>query len=83
MQNMFCVGFISPPPVKPGGTIGLHSVRLSLCPSVTLVFRIFLLHVLTYWAEILHMAFFYCATDQVQVLLISVNFWRSYAPFVT
>ena len=30
--------FISPPPVKPGGTIGLHSVslsvRLSVCPSV-------------------------------------------------
>ena len=26
--------FISPPPVKPEGTIGLHSVRLSVRPSV-------------------------------------------------
>ena len=29
------------------------------------VFRTFLLHALTYWAEILHMTLFYCTTDQV------------------
>ena len=28
------VSFISPPPVKPEGTIGLHSVRQSVCLSV-------------------------------------------------
>ena len=27
-------------------------------------FRTFLLHALTYWAEILHMILFYCTTDQ-------------------
>ena len=27
------------------------------------VFRIFLLHALTYWAEILHMSLFYYTTD--------------------
>ena len=29
------------------------------------VFRTFLLHALTYWAEILHMTLFYCTSDQV------------------
>ena len=29
----------SPPPVKPEGTIGLHSVRQSVCPSVCLSIR--------------------------------------------
>ena len=38
------------------------------------VFRTFLLHALTYWAEILHMALFYCNTDQVWVSSICVNF---------
>ena len=47
------------------------------------VFRTFLLHALTYWAEILHLTLFYCTTDQVSVLSISVNFCRSYAPFGT
>ena len=31
------------------------------------VFRTFLLHALTYWAEILHVTLFYCTTDQVRV----------------
>ena len=47
------------------------------------IFRIFLLHALIYQAEILHMTFFYCTTDQVPVLSISVNFCWSYAPFGT
>ena len=60
-----------------------------LCPFWTLeywkytVFHTFLLHTLTYWAEILHMTLFYCTTDQVGVSLIRVNFCRSYAPFRT
>ena len=42
---------------------------LELCPYVNLeyskytVFRTFLLHALTYWAEILHMTLFYCTTE--------------------
>ena len=47
------------------------------------VFRAFLLHALTYWAEILHMTLFYCTTDQVQVSSICVNFCGSYVPFGT
>ena len=47
------------------------------------VFRTFLLHALTYWAEILHMTLFYCTSDQVRVSSICVNFCGSYAPFGT
>ena len=47
------------------------------------VFSTFLLHALTYWAEILHMTLFYCTTDQVRVSPFCVNFWRSYASFWT
>ena len=60
---------------------------LVLCLFVNLkyskytVFRTFLLHALTYWAEILHMTLFYCTTDQVWVSSICVNFCGSYAPF--
>ena len=62
---------------------------LELCLFVNLeyskytVFRIFLLHALTYWAEILHMTLFYCTTDQGRVSSICVNFCGSYAPFGT
>ena len=62
---------------------------LELCLFVNLeyskytVFRTFLLHSLTYWAEILHMTLFYCTTDQVRVSSICVNSWTSYAPFGT
>ena len=73
--------FLVPPPVKPWGTIGLHSVTLSVRPSVTLVFRIFLLHALTYWAEIFHMTSLYCATEQVRSSLICVNFLWELCPF--
>ena len=47
------------------------------------VFRIFLLHALTYWAEILHMTLFYCITDQVRMSSICINFRRSNAHFGT
>ena len=62
---------------------------LELCLFVNLeyskytVFRTFLLHALTYWAETLHMTLFYCTTDQVRVSPICVNFCGSYAPFGT
>ena len=45
------------------------------------VFRSFLLHALTYWAEILHMTLFWCTTEQVRVSFLCVNFLRSYASF--
>ena len=62
---------------------------LELCLFVYLeyskytVFRTFLLHALTYWAEILHMTLFYSTTDQVWVSSLCVNFWRSYASLWT
>ena len=69
--------------------INFRQFLLELCPFWTsnsnkyAVFRTFLLHALTYWAEILHMTLFYCTTDQVWVSSICVNFCRSYAPFGT
>ena len=69
--------------------VNLRQVLLELCPFWNLeywkytVFRIFLLHALTYWVEILHMTLFYCTTDQVRVSSICVNFCGSYAPFGT
>ena len=57
------------------------SVRPTLRPGLRPpVFRTFLIHALTYWAEILHIILFYCTTDQVGVSSISVNFWWSYTP---
>ena len=62
---------------------------LELCLFVNLkyskytVFHTFLLHALTYWAEILHMTLFYCTTDQVRGSSICVNLCGSYAPFGT
>ena len=64
-----------------------NNFLLELCLFVNLeyskysVFRTFLLHALTYWAEILHMTLFYCTTDQVRVSSICVNICGSYAPF--
>ena len=69
--------------------VTLRQFLKELCVFVNLeyrkyeVFRIFLLHALTYWAEILHMTLFYYITDQVPVSSISVNFWWSYTPFGT
>ena len=51
-------------------------------PSVT-VFRGFLLHALTYWAEIWHVTFLSQTFDQVRISSISVKFCRNYAPFGT
>ena len=69
--------------------VNLRQFLWELCPFWNLeyckytVFRTFLLHAFTYWAEILHMTLFYCTTDQVHVSSICVNFCGSYAPFGT
>ena len=69
--------------------INFRQFLMELCPFLTsncykyAVFRTFLLHALTFWAEILHMTLFYCTTEQVRVSPISVNFCWSYAPFGT
>ena len=69
--------------------VTLRQFLKELCLFVNLeyrkyaVFRTFLLHALTYWAEILYMTLFYCTSDQVWVSSFCVNFWRSYASFWT
>ena len=69
--------------------ITLRQFLKELCLFVNLeyrkytVFRTFLLHALTYWAEILHVTLFWCTSEQVQVSFLCVNFWRSYASFGT
>ena len=63
--------------------VNLCQFLLELCPFWNLqywkytVFRTFLQHALTYWAEILHLILFYCTTDQVRVSSISVKFCSS------
>ena len=51
--------------------------------TVNRVFCTFLLHALTYWAEILHMTLFCCTTGQLQVSSMGINFCRSNVPFRT
>ena len=69
--------------------INLRQCLWELCPFWNLeywkytVFRTFLLHALTYWAEILHMILFHRTTDQVRVSSICINFFKSNAPFGT
>ena len=65
--------------------ITLRQFLKELCLFVNLeykkytVFHSFLLHALTYWAEILHITLFSCTTEQVRVSSLCINFWRSYA----
>ena len=69
--------------------VTLRQFLWELCPFWNLqywkytVFRTFLLHAMTYWAQILHMTLLYCTTDQDRESSISVKFCASYAPFVT
>ena len=46
-------------------------------------FRTFLLHALTYWAQILHKTFFHRIKNEVRVSSIYMNSCGSYAPFGT
>ena len=45
------------------------------------VFRTFLLHDLTYWADILHMTLLYCTTDQVRLSVNLRQFLWELCPF--
>ena len=60
--------------------VNLRQFFWELCPFWNLehckytVFRTFLLHPLTYWAESLHITLFLCTTDQVWVSSICVYF---------
>ena len=60
--------------------VNLHQFFLELCPFWNLeywkytVFRTFLLHSSTYWAERLHITLFFCTTDQVWISSICVYF---------
>ena len=59
--------------------VNLPQFLWELCPFWNLnywkytVFRTFLLHALTYWAEIMHMTLFYCTSDRVRVWSIFVG----------
>ena len=85
----FAYDFVSPYYRSSSSVVNLHQFLWELCPFWNLeywkytVFRTFLLHVLTYWAEILHMTLFYCTSDQIWVSSISITFCRSCAPFIT
>ena len=69
--------------------VNLRQFLWELCPFWNLeyrkyaVFRTFLLHSLTYWAEILYITLLCCTSIQVWVLSIYVSFCGSYAPFGT
>ena len=61
--------------------VNLRQILWELCPFWNLeywkytVFRTFLLHPLTNWAETLHITFYFCTTDQFWVSSICVYFW--------
>ena len=67
--------------------VPLHQFLKELCPVLNIeyrkytVYRSFLLHALTCWAEILPL--FWCTTDQVRVSSLCINVWRSYVSFGT
>ena len=76
--------------VMPSDQVRVLSTSVKFCRSYApfglrilenTVFHTFLLHALTYQAEILHMTLFYCTTDQVRVLSISVIFFMELYPF--
>ena len=58
-------------------------LKLRILEIQCAVFGTFLLHALTYWAEILHKTLFHRITDQVRVSSICINSCGSYAPFGT
>ena len=75
----FAYDFVSPYYRSSLSVVNLRQFLWELCPFRNLeywkytVFRTFLLHALTYWAEILHMTLFYCTIDQVWVSSIFVG----------
>ena len=85
----FAYDFVSPYYRSSSSVVNLHQFLWEFCPFWNLeywkytVFRTFLLHALTYWAEILHMTLLNHTTYQVRASSICVNFCRSIAPFGT
>ena len=78
LSSNFAYDLVSPYYRSSSSVINLRQFLWELCPFWNLeywkytVFRTFLLHALTYWAEILHMTLFYCTIDQVWVSSIFV-----------
>ena len=68
--------------------VWVSSISVNFCKSLTYSFfwnleyckhtvlRIFLLHALSYWAELLQMTLSYCTSDQARVSSICVNGFR-------
>ena len=83
----FAYGFILLYYLSSFNVVTLRQLLKELCLFLNLeyrnyaVFHTFLLHALTYWAEMLHMTLFYCTTHHVWVPSIFVNLCRTYAPF--
>ena len=79
LSSNFAYDFVSPYCRSSLSVVNLRQFLWELCPFWNLeywkytVFRTFLLHPLTYWAEILHMTLFYCTLDQVWVSSIFVG----------
>ena len=79
LSTNFAYDFVSQYYRSSSSVVNLRQFLLELCPFWNLkywkytVFRTFLLHALTYWAEILHMTLFYCTIDQVWVSSIFVG----------
>ena len=79
LSSNFAYDFVSRYYRSSSIVVNLRQFLWELCPFWNLeywkytVFRTFLLHALTYWAEILHMTLFYCTIDQVWVLSIFVG----------
>ena len=79
LSSNFAYDFVSPYYRSSLSVVNLRQFLWELCPFWNLkywkytVFRTFLLQSLIYWAEILHMTFFYCTIDQVWVSSIFVG----------
>ena len=79
LSSNFAYDFVSPYYRSSSSVVILRQFLWELCPFWNLeywkytVFCTFLLHALTYWAEILHMTLFYCTIDQVWVSSIFVG----------
>ena len=79
LSSNFAYDFVSPYYKSSSSVVNLRQFLWELCPVWNLeywkytVFRTFLLHALTYWAEILRMTLFYCTIDQVRVSSIFVG----------
>ena len=72
LQSKFVVIFaiifegVVPLSIRPSSDGTYYGMVISVRPGLRpLVFRTFLLHALTFWAEIMHVTLFKCTTDQV------------------